>query len=151
MRSTLAVFALLALSCSPTEQPQSAAPALAMLPSPAGLRSGEPFLATDDRGGVHMTWIERTSDSSHAVRYARLEGSAWSTPSTIVERTALFVNWADFPAVIATPSGRLVAHWLQRSGSGRYAYDVRVAQSTDRGATWSAGEVLHSDRSPGEH
>ena len=151
MRSTLAVFALLALSCSPTEQPQSAAPALAMLPSPAGLRSGEPFLAADDRGGVHLTWIERTRDSSHAVRYARLEGSAWSTPSTIVERTDLFVNWADFPAVIATPSGRLVAHWLQRSGSGRYAYDVRVAQSTDRGATWSAGEVLHSDRSPGEH
>ncbi len=151
MRSVLAVLALLAVSCSPAEEPQSAGPALAMLPSPAGLRSGEPFLATDDGGGVHMTWIERTSDSSHAVRYARLEGNAWSAPSTIVERADLFVNWADFPAVIATPTGRLVAHWLQRSGQGRYAYDVRVAQSTDRGATWSAGEVLHRDRSPGEH
>ena len=151
MRPTLVVFALLAVSCTPAEQPRSAEPALTMLPSPAGLRSGEPFLTTDGSGGVHMTWIERTSDSTHAVRYARLDGSAWSVPSTIVERADLFVNWADFPAVIVTPSGRLVAHWLQRSGTGRYAYDVRVAQSTDRGATWSPGEVLHSDRSPGEH
>ena len=151
MRSNLVVLALLAVSCSPSEQPRSAEPALATIPSPAGPRSGEPFLAADDAGGVHMTWIERTSDSTHAVRYARLDGSAWSAPSTVVERADLFVNWADFPAVIATPSGRLVVHWLQRSGTGRYAYDVRVAQSADRGMTWSAGEVLHSDRSPGEH
>jgi len=121
------------------------------LPSPAALRSGEPFLTTDSAGAVHMTWIERTGDSTHAVRYARLDGDAWSTPATIVDRRDLFVNWADYPAVIVTPSGRLLAHWLQRSGTGRYAYDVRVAQSTDRGATWSEGQVLHTDRSAGEH
>jgi hypothetical protein len=121
------------------------------LPSPAALRSGEPFLTTDSAGAVHMTWIERTGDSTHAVRYARLDGDTWSTPTTIVDRRDLFVNWADYPAVIVTPSGRLLAHWLQRSGTGRYAYDVRVAQSTDRGATWSEGQVLHTDRSAGEH
>jgi hypothetical protein len=53
--------------------------------------------------------------------------------------------------VIVTPSGRLLAYWLQRSGAGRYAYGVRVSQSTDRGATWSPDTVLHTDRSAGEH
>ena len=70
------------------------------------------------------------------------------TPSTVIERRDLFVNWADFPSVIATPSGRLLVHWLQRSGAGRYAYDVRIAQSTDAGATWSADTLLHTDLAP---
>ena len=145
--ATLALPALAA--CAPSERASTSA--FTALPSPAGLRSGEPFLTTDSAGTVHMTWIERTSDSSHAVRYARLEGETWSPPSTIVERRDLFVNWADYPAVIVTPSGQLLAHWLQRSGAGRYAYDVRVAQSADRGSTWTEGQVLHTDRSPGEH
>ena len=140
---------LVLAACSTVERAPMAA--FTELPSPAALRSGEPFLTTDSAGAVHMTWIERTGDSTHAVRYARLDGDAWSTPATIVDRRDLFVNWADYPAVIVTPSGRLLAHWLQRSGTGRYAYDVRVAQSTDRGATWSEGQVLHTDRSAGEH
>ena len=50
--------------------------------SPAGVRSGEPFMYTDAADRVHMTWLERTSDSSHAVRYARLDGDAWTTPAS---------------------------------------------------------------------
>lgn len=152
MRSHLPLLLLFPLlACTPRDDAQTSVPAFQELPSPAGLHSGEPFLASDASGGVHMTWIERSGDSTHAVRYARLEGESWTAPTTIVERRDLFVNWADYPAVIVTPSGRLVVHWLQRSGTGRYAYDVRVAQSTDRGTTWTEGSILHSDRSPGEH
>jgi len=152
MRASLPILSLVVFcACAPREAPELASQPFSELASPAGFQSGEPFLAADMSGAVHMTWIERTGDSTHAVRYARLDGDSWSAPSTIIERRDLFVNWADFPAVIATPSGRLVVHWLQRSGAGRYAYDVRVAQSTDRGATWSEGSVLHTDRSAGEH
>ena len=145
------ISALLLVSCSSAERTPRDAAQLTPLPSPAGPRSGEPFLASDAAGAVHMTWIERTSDSTHAVRYARLDGETWSAPATVVERHDLFVNWADYPSVIATPSGRLLVHWLQRSGAGRYAYDVRIAQSSDRGKSWSDGAILHSDRSAGEH
>ena len=151
MPSRLRCIALLALvGCSRPDRAPDAA-GLTPLPSPAGPRSGEPFLAGDAAGAVHMTWIEQTDDSTHAVRYARLDGETWSTPSTVVERRDLFVNWADYPSVIATPSGRLLVHWLQRSGAGRYAYDVRIAQSADSGKTWSNGSVLHTDRGAGEH
>jgi hypothetical protein len=140
----------LAACASPDRRAPATSPVVS-IPSPAGPRSGEPFLATDAAGAVHMTWIERTGDSTHAVRYARLDGEAWSRPTTVVERHDLFVNWADYPSVIATPSGRLLVHWLQRSGAGRYAYDVRIAQSSDSGKTWSEGSVLHTDRSASEH
>jgi hypothetical protein len=152
MASRLRSIGLLVLAgCSSPDRVTPDAARLTVLPSPAGPRSGEPFLASDATGAVHMTWIEQTGDSTHAVRYARLDGETWSAPSTVVERRDLFVNWADYPSVIATPSGRLLVHWLQRSGAGRYAYDVRIAQSADRGVTWSDGAVLHTDRSAGEH
>lgn len=129
----LAIFA----GCSSPERAAPDAARLTALPSPAGPRSGEPFLASDATGAVHMTWIEQTGDSTHAVRYARLDGDTWSGPTTVVERRDLFVNWADYPSLIAPSSGRLLVHWLQRSGAGNYAYDVRIAQSADRGATWT--------------
>jgi hypothetical protein len=152
MRARLPLIALFVLAgCASPDRDAPAAARVTLLPSPAGPRSGEPFLAADSAGAVHMTWIEKTGDSTHAVRYARLDGEAWSAPTTVVERRDLFVNWADYPSVIATPSGRLLVHWLQRSAAGRYAYDVRIAQSADSGKTWSEGSVLHTDRSPAEH
>ena len=47
--------------------------------------------------------------------------------------------------------GTLAAHWLQVSGSSAYAYDVRLAFSTDEGRTWSAPTSPHHDGTPTEH
>ncbi|MGQ0649882.1 MAG: exo-alpha-sialidase [Gemmatimonadaceae bacterium] len=145
----IAVIVLTAIGCAPSEV--RTPPQVTALPSPVGPRSAEPYLFVDASDRVHMTWIQRTSDSTHAVRYARMEGEAWTPASTIVERRDLFVNWADFPAVIATARGRVFAHWLQRSGTGTYAYDVHVAQSTDHGTTWGPSTVLHRDGKSAEH
>ena len=92
-------------------------------------------------------------DGAHALRFARLTPGAtqWSATQTVVERNDLFVNWADFPSVLPTSGGRLVAHWLQKSGADTYAYDVRVAQSLDGGNTWSEPRVLHDDGVAAEH
>jgi hypothetical protein len=98
-----------------------------------------------------MSWLEAVGDSLAELKVAAFNGNAWSAPVTVVSRGDLFVNWADFPSVFATETGRLVAHWLQRSDTGKYAYEVRVSQSSDDGATWSAPMVLHRDRRPAEH
>lgn len=148
----LALSAALAVGCggdSP-ERPSGEA-GVRELDSPAGAASGEPFLATDDEGRVHMSWLEPDSGGSHALRFATLEGGTWSEPRTIVRRDDLFVNWADFPSLIALPGGRLVVHWLQRSGGGTYAYDVRLAHSADGGERWSESLVPHSDGTKTEH
>jgi hypothetical protein len=134
--------------------PPDAAPTVGTidtLPSPAGPRSGEPNVAAGPDGRVWMSWLEAADDSLTSLKVAAFNGTGWSAPVTVVSRRDLMVNWADFPSVFATATGRLVAHWLQRSDTGKYAYEVRVAQSTDEGATWTQPEILHRDRGRAEH
>ncbi len=148
-RVLVAACVAAAVGCAGSEP--APAPTARTLPSPAVGVSGEPFLATDSKGVIHLTWIEATSDSLRAVRYARLDGDTWSTPTTIVERNDLFVNWADFPSVIASANGALTVHWLQRSAPGKYSYDIRVARSADSGRSWSDGVLLNRDGKAAEH
>ncbi|MGH9939862.1 MAG: sialidase family protein, partial [Blastocatellia bacterium] len=62
-----------------------------------------------------------------------------------------FVNWADFPSMIALPDGSLAAHWLVKSGTGTYAYDVNISRSFDGGKSWSKPFVPHRDGTQTEH
>jgi hypothetical protein len=122
------------------------------LASPAANGSGEPNLATAPDGRVYLSWLERQGDSGHALRFATLEPEhRWSVPRTIARRPDFFVNWADFPSLVPLSNRALAAHWLQRSGSAKYAYDVRIAQSTDGGETWSEARVPHRDGTATEH
>jgi hypothetical protein len=120
--------------------------------APTGGDAAEPFVARAPDGTIHMSWLERQADSSVALRISTLGADgAWSAPREVVRRTDLFVNWADFPSVMPLQDGTLLAHWLQRSGSGRFAYDVRVSASTDGGATWSESVLPHAAGVPAEH
>jgi hypothetical protein len=118
---------------------------------PAGPGSGMPFLSAGREDSLLMSWIERGAEGLDAVRVARRVGEQWSEPVTVVERTDLFVNWADFPSVVQTAEGPMYVHWLQRAGSGTYEYDVMTSISLDDGLTWSAAQVLHDDGVLSEH
>lgn len=122
------------------------------LPAPTTGDAAEPFVSRGNDGALWMSWLERQADSSVALKVATLGASgAWGAPHTVVQRRDLFVNWADFPSVVPLSDGRLLAHWLQRSGDGRYAYDVRIAESKDGGATWSESVIPHAQGVPAEH
>jgi hypothetical protein len=117
--------------------------------SPAPLHSGQPHLSSSQRG-VLLSWIERNGAQA-TLRFAERTASGWSAPQTIASGSDWFVNWADVPSVIRLASGALVGHWLQKSGPGTYAYDVRLAYSTDDGRTWSPSFLPHSDGTLTEH
>jgi hypothetical protein len=127
------------------------APRIEDLGSPALPGSGEANLAVDSDGRVYMSWLEPTTDSATALRFATHDGAKWSAPGTIRTGRDFFVNWADFPSIEIVGSKHLVAHWLQRTGRGSYAYGVRVAQSRDGGGTWSAPITPHRDSAQTEH
>ncbi len=113
---------------------------------PSGAGAVAPNLAPARDGGVWLSWIEPVADG-HALKFAhRATDGAWSEARTIAQGADWFVNWADFPAIAETADGVLVAHWLQKSGPDVYAYDVMVTRSTDGGATWSAPDRPHADR-----
>lgn len=145
---------LLATSCATPTMPADSVDLvpsgeIADLPSPAAPGSGEPRLFVG-AAGVHMSWLEPTADG-HAVRVATLKGDRWSGAGTVVAADDLFVNWADFPSLIALEDGTLAAHWLQKSGPETYAYDVRMALSRDDGLTWSEDILPHRDSVRAEH
>lgn len=151
---------------------------LASLTSPAPAGSAEPNL-TVGPDGFYLSWIERLEEGGHALRFATLPvdpggaeaagdavgaggpggaggaggagESGWSEPRTILEREGLFVNWADFPSLLALDNGLMAAHWLQKSGPGTYSYDVRTAISTDGGAAWGEDVIPHRDGVEAEH
>ena len=128
-----------------------APPATVEFSGPAS--SAEPYLARTADGAAVLTWLEQVADKRHALRFAvrTAQGGGWSEPRTIVESDSFFVNWADFPSLVALADGTWIVHWLARVPGGVYAYHVRLAVSRDRGMTWSRPIVAHHDRSPQEH
>ena len=153
--STLVVSVL--AGCAPGDEsttPAAAPPprfgAVTAIESPAAPGAGEAWLYAEPDGTILMSWLEPSAEG-HALRFSMLDGAGWGPVRTVTSRADLFVNWADFPSVIRLPDGSLVAHWLQRSGPDTYAYGVRLARSTDNGASWSAPVTPHSDGTPTEH
>ena len=141
----------LVVGCTPTDGDTVTIGPIDTLASPAAQGSGEPNLARGPDGRVYLSWLEPSGDSAHALRFATLQDDAWSAPRTIAQRPDFFVNWADFPSLVPLSERMLAAHWLQRSGSARYAYEVRIAQSADGGETWSEPLVPHRDGTATEH
>lgn len=158
----LLILGIFAFGCSRTDNNSSSQrtvrSAATQLPltiqasnSPAGVDSREPELSATSDDRIILSWVERVGDKRYALRFATREGTNWTTAQTVAEGENWFVNWADFPSVIALTDGSLAAHWLVKSGSGTYAYDVNIARSKDGGKTWGKPIVPHTDGTQTEH
>jgi hypothetical protein len=127
----------------------AAAPPLERVDPPAGPGAAQPHLGSG-AGEIYLSWQEPSGDG-HALRVARWTGTGWEGPRTVSERPDFFVNWADFPSVLPLEDGTLVAHWLQRAGTGTYEYDVHITRSADGGASWEPSFRPHRDGTLSEH
>lgn len=119
--------------------------------SPTNGDSREPELNATHDGRIILSWVEKIGDKRYALKTAARDGKGWSETRTVAEGENWFVNWADFPSVIALQDGSLAAHWLVKSGVGTYAYNVNISRSKDGGKTWSKGIVPHRDNTQTEH
>ncbi len=119
------------------------------LASPASGTSAQPQMTVSPKG-ILLSWIEREGARA-TLRFAERTSTGWTTPATAAAGDNWFVNWADVPSVLRLDDGTLAAHWLQKSGSDTYAYDVRLATSTDDGRTWSKSFTPHHDGMKREH
>ena len=148
----LALLTLLAAtSCAAPEAHDTAqwTPVIERIASPAARESGQPQLSVSSQG-VLLSWIEKTG-SRATLKFAERTTSGWSEPRTVASGDNWFVNWADVPSVLRLADNSLAAHWLQKSGPDTYAYDVRLAYSTDDGKTWAASFTPHHDGTKTEH
>lgn len=123
---------------------------LAELNVPADSLTSAPHLVTDEGGNVLLSWVEKRKDTSRFL-FSRLQSTGWSDPTVIARGSSWFINWADYPMISSDGGSNFIAHLLDRSGKGTYAYDVKVFTSVDSGFTWREPSVLHDDGKQAEH
>ncbi len=128
---------------------QNVALIVQQVPTPAAVGSAQPQLTVSHRG-VLLSWIERSGDTA-TLKFAERTSTGWTEARTVASGADWFVNWADVPSVIRLADGTLYGHWLQKSGPDPYAYDVRLARSTDEGKSWTPSFTPHDDGTKTEH
>lgn len=119
--------------------------------SPTEGDSREPELTATGDGRIILSWVEKIAEKRYALRVAVRDNKGWSEVYTAAQGENWFVNWADFPSVIALDDGSLAAHWLVKSGSATYAYNVNIARSSNGGKTWTKPIIPHLDNTQTEH
>ena len=110
-----------------------------------------PRLTSSPKGDIFLSWFEEIESKRWALMSSIFHRNRWSKPSTVTSGRSYFINWADFPSVNHISQDTLVAHWLEKSGSGTYDYDVQLSFSFNNGETWSSSQIPHSTMSKGEH
>ena len=145
--SSFLICAILA-ACAESDAPSPFEPQAT--PVPAAVPARGPRISGDESIGLALTWME-PGDGHTTLQYSSYLDGGWSAPTRVADVEDMFVNWADMPSVLPLGSGRLAAHWLQKSADRTYAYDVMVVHSGDDGKSWSAPMRPHSDGTPTEH
>ena len=141
----------MAVACSPKGDPP-AAPTVTELKSPAAPGSGEPNLSVGSEEELFLSWLEPEATDEYALRFStRVDRGEWSTPQTIARGSDWFVSPADFPSLVALPDETLAASWFTATELETESYDINIAFSRDKGATWTAPISPHRDKKKRQH
>ncbi len=146
--SGLLASAVLGRSTLTAEQGPVWLPSMRTISSPAVSNSGEPQLTVSDRG-VLLSWIEHAGPKT-TLRFAERTPTGWTESRAVASGEDWSVNAIDVPSVLRLADGTLAAHWLQKSGSGMHANEVRLSYSKDEGRTWAPSFTPHGDGSQKE-
>ncbi len=149
-RFALGVLGVASMAAGGSEIPLSLVPTAAPQVAAAN-GSREPRLHSGADGRLYLSWLEPGYDGEFAFRFAVMGPSGWSSPRTVARGKDWFVNWSDYPSLIAHADGTLVAHWLVANGGASYEYDVNIAFSRDGGDTWSRPVAPHRDGTQTQH
>jgi len=118
--------------------------------TPAKHNSELPYLFTDNTGELFLSWVEAISGSDeYVLKYSKWTDEKWSEPSEIASSDHWFVNWADYPSVIAFSGEAVAAHVLRKIPGNTYSYNVNIALNRD--GSWSEPFPPHNDSTATEH
>lgn len=90
------------------------------LHSPASANGQLPYLTTDSAGNVFLSLVHtHTAANRASLLYAKLNGDTWTLQDTIATSTEWFINWADFPSIVAEQGRVTAAHVLKKYRAAR--------------------------------
>lgn len=148
--SCLLILGFVLISSCSSKVDKEASRRLVDISTPTGEKASLPYLVSGDDGFIYLSWIEKQDSGWTDFKYSRLEGDKWTDPELIASGNDWFVNWADYPMLAVDKEGNMIGHFLAKSSSGTYSYDVNVALKSVNGS-WSEPLVPHSDGTPTEH
>ncbi len=105
----------------------------------AGTRQGEPTIATDPAGILHMAYLDEAG--SH-IKYMTYSNGTWSQPLQIDNTPDTIIVMR--PNISIDPNFGIYVTWVQQTDSisGKIAYNVFYATSPDGGQTWNEPQQL---------
>ncbi|MBI5856852.1 MAG: exo-alpha-sialidase [Sphingobacteriales bacterium] len=124
--------------------------AVKMINSPAADSCAEPYLFTDKNGMIYLSWVEKKGKEAE-LKFSSLVNEQWSEPTTIAAGKNWFVNWADYPLMAGDGNGNIIAHYLEKSDTAKFTYDIKMVASADSGRTWNNAMLLNEDNKKAEH
>ena len=153
MKKAAFVFLITAtiLSCNNSDERKTAVSvAVEQISSPASDSCAQPFLFTDRNDVTYLSWIEKKGKHS-TLFFSTLSNDKWSEPKKMASGINWFVNWADYPVISGNGDRNLLAHYLEKSDTGKFTYDVKIVSSADTGKTWTVPKILNEDNVKAEH
>ncbi len=108
-----------------------------------------PYLFKDSKENIYASWIENKEQA--VLKFSKFEEKKWSEPSVMARGTDWFVNWADYPIIISDGRGNLLSHYLKKSASDTYSYNIFLILSNNDGETWRDEFILNADSTNSEH
>ena len=107
-----------------------------------------PRLYTDNKNTVFMSWIEQEGEIA-TLYYSKFLDKTWSDPIQVDQSDEWFVNWADYPSIIAYDGNPMATHWLKKIPGNTYSYNVEIAPYQNN--QFQKPIVPHSDKTATEH
>ena len=144
----IAATAILAACAEPAQPPLFTNPVPLSMPS--GPNTEGPRLSSGPGVPLLLSWMSREQHGG-VLYWSVLDGDKWGPATELVTDEKMFVNWADVPQVVPITEKRWLAHWLSKSGEATYAYDVKLAETDDGGASWRSLPSPHDDGTQTEH
>ena len=105
----------------------------------AGTRQGEPTIATDPSGKLHIAYLDEAG--SH-IKYMTYDNGAWSSPIQIDNSADTIIVMR--PNIAIDSNFGIYVTWVQQTDSieGKIGYNVFYATSPDGGVTWNEPQQL---------
>jgi hypothetical protein len=148
--SALIIASLLLSSCQKNQEKATENSALQNVESPAESNASLPYLIKGGDDLLYMSWVVKRDSGWIDLKYSVQKEDIWQTPEVIASGNDWFVNWADYPMMAVDKQGNMIAHFLAKSSSGTYSYDVNVVYKPV-GGEWSESIIPHDDGTPTEH
>lgn len=153
MRTATLPFLLLLSFCTPKgEQPSEVDTVqLLLIESPGKGNHSLPYLIQGEDDRLYLSWVEKGDSNQAFFNYAQWNNGSWESSELIASGNDWFVNWADYPMIAIDQEGNKIAHYLAKSASGTYSYDVNITLKPSDSLNWSQSIIPHDDGTPTEH